>query len=502
MKNFVSILLTLFVLISCSQQQGEKQSKSSESGVKKYKPTLASIRQHKAPEWFHDAKFGMFIDWGLFSVPGWGPKVDEDRAIYPDWYLKRMYETKSYVDYHNKTWGEDFERDDFIPMFTAENYDPEALVQTAIDAGMKYVIPFCKHHDGYCLWPSSYTERDAVDMTPGRDLIKPLVEECREKGLKFGFYFSTEEWEYPILEDGEVSKIRLWGFGNPIIRMKPYDEEKYEGMLTGKKPVKDFFADYIIPQGKEFIDMYDPDILWMDGEWHTPVEEMRTPELISYFYNQAAGRKKVVSNDRIARSLRHKVGDVFTSEYHSLESSQPKIVHKWEENRSISQSFGYNRQDTEESVITVEEFVHMFIRIVSENGNLLLIVNLDGKGALPEVQARRLREIGDWLDVNGEAIYGSRPWLVAKEGDNIRFTRSKDGKYVYAILTEWPEKEIRLNSVFLGGENPEVRMLGTDQQLKWKREQVVRGKLIVEIPESLKEQKPCDYAYVIKMQLH
>ena len=273
-------------------------------------------------------------------------------------------------------------------------------------------------------------------------------------------------------------------------------------MLTGKKPVENFFADYIIPQSKEFIDMYDPDILWMDGEWHTPVEEMRTPELISYFYNQAAGRKKVVSNDRIARSLRHKVGDVFTSEYHSLESSQPKIVHKWEENRSISQSFGYNRQDTEESVITVEEFVHMFIRIVSENGNLLLIVNLDGKGALPEVQARRLREIGDWLDVNGEAIYGSRPWLVAKEGDNIRFTRSKDGKYVYAILTEWPEKEIRLNSVFLGGENPEVRMLGTDQQLKWKREQVVRGKLIVEIPESLKEQKPCDYAYVIKMQLH
>ncbi len=479
-------MLMTSLLMTCNPNQPQQT-----QSPKNYEPTLASIRQHEVPEWFHDAKFGMFIDWGLFSVAGWGPKVDEDRAIYPDWYLKRMYETEEWIDYHNKTWGEDFERDDFIPLFTAENYDPEGLVQIAEDAGMKYVIPFCKHHDGYCLWPSSYTRRDAVDMSPGRDLIKPLVEACREKDMKFGFYFSTEEWEYPILENGEVTKIRLWGFGNPPVRTKPYNEDEYKGMLSGKEPVENFFEDYIIPQGKEFIDMYDPDILWMDGEWFTDVEEMKTPELISYFYNNAAGRKEVASNDRIGRSLRHKVGDFFTSEYHSLESAQSKVVHKWEENRGISQSFGYNWQDTEESVITVEEFIEMFIRIVSENGNLLLIVNLDGKGALPAVQERRLKEIGKWLKVNGEAIYGSRPWLVPRERNNVRFTKSKDGKYVYAICTEWPSEELKLESVFPAGENPVVTMPGTDTPLEWSHEEEKWGKMSIYMPDALKDENPC-----------
>jgi alpha-L-fucosidase len=467
-----------------------------------YEPNLASIRQHQAPEWFKDAKFGMFVDWGVFSVPGWGPKVDEDRAIYPDWYLKKMYEQEDWREYHVKTWGEDFERDDFIPLFQAKKYDPEGLVQIAEDAGMKYVIPFAKHCTGFCLWPSSYTERDAVDMGPKRDLIKPLVQACEKRDLKFGFYYCIEEWEYPMLKDGEVKQVRKWGYGYPPIRMEPYNEEEYEGMLTGKRPVEDYYGDYILPQAKEFIEMYDPDILWLDAEWFTPIEETRMDELVSYYYNQAAGRKEVAANDRLGRSIRHKIGDFFTSEYHSLESAQSKIVHTWEENRGISQSFGYNWQDTEESVITVEEFIHMFIRIVSENGNLLLIVNLDGQGALPEVQERRLSEIGDWLDVNGEAIYGSRPWLVPNEGENIRFTKSKDGKYVYAICKEWPGKELKLQSVYLAGENPEVKMLGTNQQLKYKYEPKKFGSLIVEIPKSLKENKPCEYAWVIKMQLN
>lgn len=496
----IIILLLFFTLHHLHAYSGNNQ--GSQQQNKKYEATLASLRQHKAPEWFKDAKFGMFVDWGVFSVPGWGPIIEENRAVYPDWYLKKMYEAEVWREYHVKTWGEDFERDDFIPMFQARDYDPEGLAQIAEDAGMQYVIPFAKHCTGFCLWPSSYTERDAMDMGPKRDLIKPLVKACEKRDLKFGFYYCLEEWEYPIMKNDEVSEIRLWGYGNPAVRTEPYDEEKYEGMLTGKRPVEDYFGDYILPQAKEFIDMYDPDILWLDAEWHTSYEEMRTPELVSYFYNQAAGRKEVVSNDRLGRSIRHKIGDFFTSEYHSLESAQSKIVHLWEENRGISRSFGYNRQDTEENVLPVEEFINLFIRTVSENGNLLLIVNLDGQGALPEIQAKRLREIGDWLDVNGEAIYGSRPWLVPKEGDHVRFTQSKDGKYVYAICTQWPDEELKLGSVFLKGENPEVRMLGTDKPLNWHYEQKKFGKLVIEVPEELKNEHPSDYAYVIKMQLY
>ncbi len=470
--------------------------------AKSFEPTLASIRQHETPEWFKDAKFGMFVDWGVWSVPGWGPKIDEDRAIYPDWYLKNMYEKEDWIEYHNETWGENFERDDFIPLFQAKEYDPELLAQIAEDAGMKYVIPFAKHCTGFCLWPSSYTERDAVDMGPKKDLIKPLVEACEKRNLKFGFYYCIEEWEYPLLKDGKIKEVREWGFGYPPIRTVSYKKEEYEGMLTGKRPVEDYYGEYILPQAKEFINMYDPDILWLDAEWFTPVEETRMPELVSYFYNQAQGRKEVVSNDRLGQSLRHKVGDFFTSEYHSLESDQSKIVHPWEENRGISQSFGYNWQDTEESVITVDEFIEMFVRIVSENGNMLLIVNLDGQGALPEVQARRLGEIGSWLKINGEAIYGSRPWLVPHEGEKIRFTKSKDGKYVYAICSEWPEKELKLQSVFPGGEDPEIKMLGTDQELEWKFEKGKWGELVIDVPESLKAQKPCEYAYTFRIQLY
>ena len=121
---------------------------------------------------------------------------------------------------------------------------------------------------------------------------------------------------------------------------------------------------------------------------------------------------------------------------------------------------------------------------------------------MPEIQAKRLREIGDWLDVNGEAIYGSRPWLVPKEGDHVRFTQSKDGKYVYDICTQWPDEELKLGSVFLKGENPEVRMLGTDKPLNWHYEQNKFGKLVIEVPEELKNEHPSDYAYVIKMQLY
>ena len=472
-----------------------------ETEKKKYDSTLASIREHQTPEWFRDAKFGMFVDWGVFSVPGWGPKVDEDRAIYPDWYLKKMYENEEWREYHVENWGEDFERDDFIPLFQAKEYDPEGLAEIARQAGMQYVIPFAKHCTGFCLWPSSYTERDAMDMGPNRDLIRPLVDACRERDLKFGFYYCIEEWEYPIEEEGEVTQVREWGYGYPPVRYESYEKEAYKGMMTGKRPVEDYYGEYILPQAEEFIEMYDPDILWLDAEWFTPLEETRMDELVSYFYNQAEGRKEVASNDRLGRSLRHKSGDFFTSEYHSLETAQSKIVHPWEENRGISQSFGYNWQDTEESVISVEEFIHMFIRVVSLNGNLLLIVNLDGQGALPEVQERRLREIGRWLDVNGEAIYGSRPWLVAQEGEKVRFTRSKDGNYVYAICKEWPGEELRLQSVFLGGENPEVRMLGIDQQLAYSYESGKWGKLVIRIPEALREQKPCEHAWVIKMQL-
>ncbi|MDR1381505.1 MAG: alpha-L-fucosidase, partial [Tannerella sp.] len=402
--------------------------------------------------------------------------------------------------YHAKTWGENFMPDDFIPLFTAENYQPEKLMQIAAEAGMKYVIPFCKHHDGFCLWPSSYTERDAMDMGPRRDLVRPLVDECNRLGLKFGFYFSVEEWRTPIIFNGE-KKIRRWGIAQRILDWEP---EGIKNMMSGKYIIDgDFFTDYLVPQAREFIDMYDPDILWFDGEWDSPMEELHTPDIISYFYNRAEGRKEVALNDRNGRS-RHKIGDFFCSEYHSI-PDEMKVMHPWEENRGISQSFGYHREDTEENVLPVDEFIDLFTRTVSENGNLLLIVNLDGKGALPEMQERRLLEIGKWLKINGEAIYGSRPWLVSSQNDGkIRFTQSKDGKTVYAICTDFPEKELILNSLD-PSQHAKVTLLGAEHiDLEWTaltNKSSYQYDMSIRIPESLYGNRKNDYSWVFKITL-
>jgi alpha-L-fucosidase len=469
----------------------EKVSRVNNSG--RWKPAPGSIDSHKAPEWFKDAKFGMFIDWGLWSVAGWAPKREKG-AMYPDWYEFRMDEDSAFRKYHEKNWGKDFKRDDLIPLFTASEYQPERLAEIAKEAGMKYIVPFCKHHSGFCLWPSSFTGRDAGDMGPHRDLVKPMVEECRKNGLKFGFYFSLEEWEYPVIgEDGNIQN-RVWG--GKIKNLTPDLEKK----TSGKIPVKDFAKDYLVPQAAEFIDKYDPDILWYDGDWSTSAEDLHSYDITSYFYNRAEGRKEVAVNDRYGTEngkwLRSRRGDIFTNEYGDMEKEARQTHHAWEENRGISQSFGYNWQDTEENVISSKNFIDMFIDVVANGGNLLLIVNLDGKGALPKVQENRLRDIGKWLKINGEGIYSTRPCSVQFDG-SVAYTASKDNGCVYAIMKEWPGNEITLHGISAGKES-KIELLGDGKSLAWDK---TKGGIKVKFPAQLQDSKnrPCEHAWILKI---
>ncbi len=474
-------------------KQYEKVKETNNRG--KWKPTPESIDSHKAPEWFKDAKFGMFIDWGLWSVGGWAPKKEKG-AMYPDWYEFRLDTDTAFMKYHAKNWGKDFERDDFIPLFTADNYHPEKLVDIAKEAGMKYVVPFCKHHGGFCLWPSSFTQRDAFDMGPKKDLIKPLVESCQKEGLKFGFYFSIEEWEYPMIGDEGKVQNRVWGN-----KVKPYTPA-LEKKVSGKVPVKDFATEYLVPQATEFIDKYDPDLIWYDGDWTTNVEELHTYDIASYFYNKVEGRKQVAVNDRYGPNKgekwqRSKRGDFYTNEYGDMDKVAKQSAHVWEECRGISQSFGYNWQDTDENVISSKKFIDMFVDIVAHGGNLLLIVNLDEQGALPKIQENRLMDIGKWLKVNGEGIYGTRPYKQQTEG-YVSYTQSKDGKYVYAILKEWPGQQL-----ILKGSQPakgsKIEMLGYKNSLEWIDSE---NGIMVRFPDNLKDEKnrPCEHAWILKMK--
>ncbi|MDR3094571.1 MAG: alpha-L-fucosidase [Bacteroidales bacterium] len=476
-------------------QKGEKEyNRMLDMAAKgKWKPTFASIGRHEAPEWFQDIKFGMFIDWGPWSVAGYAvPKPSG--PIYADWYEHRLDYDEATRAYHIKNWGEDFERDDLIPLFKAERYEPEKLVNTAVEAGMKYIIPFSKCHSGFCLWPSSYTHRDVGDML-GRDLTKPLADLCKQKGLKFGFYFSTVEYEYPVIDFSGNIIQRCWNYP-PKRGLHHVDyNPRLETWAMGKIAVKDFLKEYLVPQAMEYIDMYDPDLLFYDGEWDDPVETLGAFEISSYFYNQAEGRKEVAVNDRYGRMydkrLRSHLGDVYTSEYHDMKD-EDRLSHVWEENRSYSQTFSFNWSDTEKTVLSPDAFVEMFIDVVSKGGNMLLITGLDAQGALPAMLEIRLKAIGKWLKVNGEGIYNTRGYSVVSEG-KVHFTRSKDNRTVYAIATDWPGKQLQLTAVTPAA-GSQIYMLGYKEPLKWNTKD---GVTTITLPAKLQKaaNRPCDYAY-------
>jgi alpha-L-fucosidase len=351
-------------------------------------------------------------------------------------------------------------------------------------------------HDGFCLWGSSYSDRTSVKLGPKQDLIRPLVDACSERALKIGFYFSIDEWVYPIIGPDDESLIRLWKqtfVNDDDIELVPYDK-KYEKRITGKFPVKNFFSDYIFPQFKELVEDYDPDLAWLDGEWGLTASRRRSPELVAFYYNQAEGRKEVVVNDRLGLDTRGKRGDYFTSEFHDGSMS---LTHKWEECRSLSQNYGYYKDEKEEDVLTDTQLIHMLIDIVSQGGNLLLMVNLTGLGAIPPVYTKRLKALGKWLEVNGEGIFATRMWENWKEDENLRFTKRKDGKYVYALLLKWEGDHLR-SKILKPKEKSKVYMLGVEENLEWR---IDNGELIVNIPPEISSKKPCEHAWVFKIEI-
>jgi len=469
----------------------------------KYKPNWKSLDKHKAPEWFLDAKFGMFIDWSIYSVPECPPLNG-----YTNWSLYRMlYGNADDKAYFANIWGNDFRRDDFITLFTAKKWDAERLAQLAAEAGMKYVVPFSKHHTGYCQWPSTFTFRNCVDLPPHRDLTKPLVDACRKRGLKFGLYFSQDEWEYPVIDDKEQIVVRGWS----CPASGAYTDEKWSRTMTGKVPVRDFFDQYINPQLVEAIDLYDPDILWLDGDWYIHAVQRKFLPVVAYFFNHAqAKNQEVVINDRLGQTRRFDGcgpgsapnpradahGDFYASEVGYRPGAEVNVGnYPWEENIGISRGFGYDWRDTEKDLKSPQYLVHMLIDVAANGGNLLLAVGPDASGKLGDDYIHRLREIGKWLGVNGQGIYATRAWTQFKQG-SLRFTRSKDGKYVYVFCLEWPGRQLRVKNL-AAVEGSNIDLLGHEGALRWSQSGSV---LVIDIPELLAANRPCEYAWVFKVE--
>jgi len=443
-----------------------------------YQPTSESLRAHKVPQWFEDAKFGIFIHWGVYAVPAYhewyvefispkstfgfmlgGPPYTATRGNLPEELFRRGVREEA-VQYHIENWGANFSYDDFIPMFKAEKYNPDEWADLFRQAGAKYVVLTAKHGDEYALWPTKYTHRNSMETGPRRDLAGDLAKAVRKQGMKMGFYHNTT--------------YTFW-------------DQRYPG--------RDW-VEYMNNSIKELVDMYKPSLLWGDvivGPVYArngaglPADYWNSKEVLAYFYNHSENPAEVVANDRWGRDVDGKmVGDYATPERMRMNRISKE---KWETCDSLDPtSWGYNRRLAPGQYMTPNHLVDYLVDVVSKNGNLLINIGPRADGTIPEIMQECLRRTGEWLRVNGEAIYGATYWDTHADGD-VRFTRK--GNILYAIALEWPEDDFKLTSL-AGKPVSDVQLLGAAEPIKWKQH---ADGLVIQPPAK----RPCRYAYAFKI---
>ncbi len=453
-----------------------------------YQPTKESVDRHPVPEWYHDAKFGIFIHWSLSCVPAFAPTDKGDimeilrsggsRALfanqpYSEWYLNSLRIKGSPVwEHHRKTYGPDFDYYEFAKDYNAalESWDPAAWAGLFKEVGARYVVLVTKHHDGFLLWPSEHPNPMKPDLHASRNVVGELTGEVKARGMRMGFYYSSPyDWtftEKPIT-DLAVSLARV--------------------------PGSDLYRDYANAHWRELIDRYDPSVLWSDIGYPDGVN---INELFAYFYNRTPDG---VVNERWGQTarltkymilmpgLRQFVNwyakklwlqgktsppgvhyDFTTPEYTTFSAVSEE---KWECVRGIGKSFGYNRLEEPDDYMSVPDLVRMLVDIVSKNGNLLLNVGPKPGGEIPEVQVDRIKGVGAWLSTNGDAIYGTRPWTRAEgrtnDGAEVRFTSKPDS--LFAILLESPRgNEVTIESL-KAPDGMRVELLGGGAPLDWEQ---------------------------------
>ena len=443
-----------------------------------YQPTWESLDSRPIPAWFPDAKFGIFIHWGVYSVPSW-IRVREGRyASYAEWYYARVVgELKGEEDYHELTYGADFAYRDFAPMFTAELFDPDFWAELFAESGARYVVLTSKHHDGFCLWPTQSPFKqnwNSMDVGPRRDLVGDLTEAVRGKGLRMGLYYSLIEWE--TNRTGRTPSGRF-------IAQETMDEHGI--------PLDQYVDNHVIPQLEELVTRYQPAVIFSDaGEWDEDEDFWKTKEFLAWLYNNAPNKDEVVVNDRWAKGMPGQHGDYYSSEYQDAEGVD--AGHPWEESRGMGRSYGFNRAENINHYRTSKELVHELIDVVSRGGNLLLNVGPTGDGRIPVIMQQRLRDIGSWLQINGEAIFGTRTWTAGND-TTVRYTRN--GTDLYVHLLEWPEGEVRIDGLDLG-EHVSVTLLGSERSIEWH----VDGRSVVFTPPLMSPREmESPYAYVFKI---
>jgi len=480
---------------------GENEAKRST-----FEPTWESLKAYSVPGWYADAKLGIFVHWGVYAVP----------AYNNEWYSRNMYlQGSDEFQHHVETYGPQarFGYKDFIPMFKGERFDADAWAELFRKTGARYVVPVAEHHDGFAMYDSSFTRWNAVRMGPRRDVIGELAEAIRRHGLVFGLsYHRLENWwffDQGKSFDSDVQDPDNAGLYGPAMPGPTPGTEEWK--LRDWSPAPDAaFLDEWLVRGLELVDKYEPQIFYFDWWIQQLVVEPYLKRFAAQYYNRGAeweqGAIIIYKYEAFPEGAA-----VYEVERGQLAEIHPRV---WQAGTSISKSsWGYVAN---QEYKTATEIIGDLVDVVSKNGVMLLNVGPRPDGTIPEQEEKILLEIGRWLEVNGEAIYGTRPWQVYGEGPtevgegafsdtersaytsrDIRFTTK--GDVLYAICLAWPENGefiIRsLGSDEYTGEQTigQVSMLGYPRALSWSLE-----------PDGLRinapTERPCQHAYVFRIE--
>jgi alpha-L-fucosidase len=354
--------------------------------AQKYEANWASLNKRGIPAWFNNAKFGIFIHWGVYAVPSYavvGP------GGYSEWYWYNLRGTREgshdkVQAFHDKNFGK-VPYEQLESQFTASLYDPQQWANIFRRSGAKYVVLTSKHHEGYCLWDNKQANEswghswNAVTGTPKRDLLGDLTEAVRKEGLKMGFYYSLYEWFNPVILKDKARYVK----------------------------------EVMTPQFKDLVTRYKPSVIFSDGEWDLSDTTWNSPALLAWLFNESPVKDEVAVDDRWGSNTRGKNNGAtyLTSEYGS--GMQPGVV--WEESQGIGQSYGYNRMETVDDYKKSSDLILMLVDSVSRGGNLLLDIGPTADGRIPVIMQQKLLDIGKWLELNGEAIYDSKPWKETRQ---------------------------------------------------------------------------------------
>lgn len=388
MKKFAATAMLLFSVMLANAQHVDA--------------TWESIRNRPYPQWFSDAKLGIFIHWGVYSVPAYAGKEQ-----YGEWFYKGLISGDSLrTSFMKKNYGKNFRYEDFEKLFTAELFDADQWADLFARSGARYVLLVTKHHDGYCLWNSRYSPNwNSVTGTPKRDIVAELTQAVRGRNMKMGFYYSLPEWN---------NRLHRW-------TVDPHDS-------IGK-----YVERHMIPQFKELVSEYKPSVIFSDGEWFNSAEQWHSAELISWYYN-TVGPEAIV-NDRWGggsdcgfRTPEYSAGITVTDR-------------PWAECRGLGRSFGLNRNEPLENYMSSTQLIRHFVKLVAAGGGMTLNVGPSADGQIPLLQQERLIDLGKWLETNGEAIYGSRPYTKFHEEKEVSISRT-DSMIDFDWVRNSPDKAI------------------------------------------------------------